>query len=135
MSSQILLSGGDKWYSYSGVVFGDVSVPATIQLINIPNTGLRDSVVQIQPYFGTIVNPAYSIDTALGVEIKLDDITVLKFEKFSLTNWGGAQLTSNESINNYSLFVPRQSKLEIISLNSTQNNTQERGCNLLGYYL
>lgn len=135
MSSQILLSGGDKWYSYSGVVFGDVSVPATIQLINIPNTGLRDSVVQIQPYFGTIVNPAYSIDTALGVEIKLDDITVLKFEQFSLTNWGGAQLTSNESINNYSLFVPRQSKLEIISLNSTQNNTQERGCNLLGYYL
>ena len=135
MSSQILLSGGDKWFSYSGVVFGDVSVPATIQLINIPNTGLRDSVVQIQPYFGTIVNPAYSIDTALGVEIKLDDITVLKFEQFSLTNWGGAQLTSNESINNYSLFVPRQSKLEIISLNSTQNNTQERGCNLLGYYL
>ena len=135
MSSQILLSGGDKWYSYSGVVFGDVSVPATIQLINIPNTGIRDSVVQIQPYFGTIVNPAYSIDTALGVEIKLDDITVLKFEQFSLTNWGGAQLTSNESINNYSLFVPRQSKLEIISLTSTQNNTQERGCNLLGYYL
>ena len=135
MSSQILLSGGDKWYSYSGVVFGDVSVPATIQLINIPNTGLRDSVVQIQPYFGTIVNTAYSIDTALGLEIKLEDITVLKFEQFSLTNWGGAQLTSNESINNYSLFVPRQSKLEIISLNSTQNNTQERGCNLLGYYL
>ena len=135
MSAQTLLSGGDKWFSYSGVVFGDVSVPASIQLINIPNTGLRDSIVQIQPYFGTIVNPAYAIDAALGVEIKLNDVTVLKFEQFSLTNWGGAQLTSNESINNYSLFIPRQSKLEIISLNSTQNNTQERGCNLTGYYL
>ena len=43
MSSQILLSGGDKWYSYSGPVFGDVSAPATIQMNFIPNTGLRDS--------------------------------------------------------------------------------------------
>ena len=36
MSSQILLSGGDKWYSYSGIVFGDVTVPASINLVLIP---------------------------------------------------------------------------------------------------
>ncbi len=39
MSAQTLLSGGDKWFSYSGEVFGDVSAPATIQLNFIPNTG------------------------------------------------------------------------------------------------
>ena len=54
MSSQILLSGGDKYYSYSGVLFGDVSVPATIPMIAIDNTGLRDSLIEIQPYFGLL---------------------------------------------------------------------------------
>ena len=35
----------------------------------------------------------------------------------------------------YDLFIPRQSKLEVISNNTADNNTQERGVNLIGYYL
>ena len=58
MSSQILLSGGNKWYSYSGPIFGDVSAPATIQMNFISNTGLRDSYVKIQPYYALAASTA-----------------------------------------------------------------------------
>ena len=133
MSAQTILSGGDKYYSYSGEVVGDVSVPTTIPLIFIPNTGLRDSLIQIQPYFGKIVDPGFI--ESLGVQVKMDDVVVLSFNQFDGTNWGQEQLTQAVSINNYSLFLPRQSKLEIIRLNTTRNNTQTSGCNILGYYL
>ena len=56
MSSQILLSGGDKYYSYSGILFGDVSVPATIPMIIIDNTGLKDSYVVISPFYGAPIS-------------------------------------------------------------------------------
>ena len=74
MSSQILLSGGDKWYSYSGEIFGDVSVPATIPMITIDNTGLRDSMVQIQFYTGQDITTAGP--DGIGVLVKLDDISI-----------------------------------------------------------
>jgi hypothetical protein len=131
MSSQNLLSGGDKYYSYSGEIFGDVSVPATISMILIPNTGLKDSYVQIQPFFGRPVTSG--TDSAIGLEIKLDDVTIYK-----QNGEDGASGTHEQFMrvqNLVTLFIPRQSKLEIISLNSTANNTQIRGCNLLGYYL
>ena len=129
MSSQILLSGGDKWYSYSGIVFGDVSAPASISMVLVPNTGLRDSLIQIEPFFGVPV-----VDTSgqgLGMEIKLDDVTIYKSQaQRANIGYRGMQIENNTQI-----FVPRQSKLEIISLNSSGNNTQERGCTLIGYYL
>ena len=126
MSSQILLSGGDKWYSYSGIVFGDVSVPASISMVLIPNTGLRDSYIQIQPFFSTPISA--SAGNSLGLEIQIDNTTILKQAYKDDTD----SLDSNNTI---ILFVPRQSKLEILSLNTSGNNTQERGVNLLGYYL
>jgi len=127
MSSQILLSGGDKYYSYSGEVFGDVSAPATISMITIDNTGLRDSMVMIQPFYAIPVSTA--TPSALGIEIKLDDVTVIKQQ----TNRDAFEATS--SLIEFKLFVPRNSKLEVISLNTSGNNVQIRGCNLLGYYL
>jgi len=126
MSSQILLSGGDKWYSYSGIVFGDVTVPASISMVLIPNTGLRDSYIQIQPFFSTPISA--SAGNSLGLEIQIDNTTILKQAYKDDTD----SLDSNNTI---ILFVPRQSKLEILSLNTSGNNTQERGVNLLGYYL
>ena len=129
MSAQTLLSGGDKYYSYSGVLFGDVSVPATISMILLPNTGLRDSLVQIEPFFGVPV--VDTNDNGLGIEIKLDDVTIYKSQaKRANIGYRGMQIENNTQI-----FVPRQSKLEIISLNTSGNNTQERGCTLIGYYL
>jgi len=126
MSSQILLSGGDKWYSYSGVLFGDVSVPATISMVLIPNTGLRDSYVKIQAYYGT---PISTGSDQLGVSVLLDDVIIFKQQ---IRGGGGVTLDRYESID---LFIPRQSKLEIISNNISSQNTQERGASLIGYYL
>tara|TARA_R100000655_G_scaffold97239_1_gene140095 strand:+ start:19 stop:405 length:387 start_codon:yes stop_codon:yes gene_type:complete len=128
MSAQTLLSGGDKWFSYSGEIFGDVSAPATISMILIPNTGLKDSLVQITPYFGQPVSA--SANTGLGIAIKLDDVTIYKTQAEEQTS-RQEQIVSNT----IPLFIPRQSKLEIISLNTSGNNTQIRGANLLGYYL
>ena len=129
MSSQILLSGGDKYYSYSGIIFGDVSAPATIQMVFIPNTGLKDSLIMIEPYYGVPVSTTSG--SALGIEVKLDNVTVIKQQ----ANRYGASGDDTSSLREFKLFVPRQSKLEIISLNTSANNTQTRGVNLLGYYL
>jgi hypothetical protein len=126
MSAQTVLSGGDKYFSYSGVLFGDVSVPAAIQMIFIPNTGLRDSLVYLQPYYGLVVSS--TTGAQLGIEVRLDDTTIYKAQS-------GRSTDVNQVDNNIQLFVPRQSKLEIFSLNTSGNNTQERGVNLLGYYL
>lgn len=126
MSAQTLLSGGDKWYSYSGEVFGDVTVPATIQMILIPNTGLRDSLVQVQPFFSNSVSGAGG--QALGLTVKLDDVIIYN-QQFS----NHSEIKPNIEIEN--LFIPRQSKLEVISNNTSGNNTQIRGCNLIAYYL
>jgi hypothetical protein len=125
MSAQTLLSSGDKWYSYSGSVIGDVSVPATIQLILIPNTGLRDSLIELQPFYG---QPESTSSTQqLGIVLKSDDVEIYR-------NQGNdyRPFSYNEQIR---LFIPRQSKLEVISLNTSGSNTQLRGANLIGYYL
>jgi len=124
LSSQILLSGGDKYYSYSGEVFGDVSAPATISMITIDNTGLKDSYVKVLPYYGQPQSGAGN--TALGIEIKLDNISIYNSQRVDPDN---AREWPPE------FFAPRNSKLEIISLNTSQNNTQTRGVNLIGYYV
>jgi hypothetical protein len=123
MSAQTLLSGGDKYYSYSGVIQGDVSVPASIQLIYIPNTGLRDSYVKISPFFGLEVSS--SSDHQLGISVKIDDVEVINRQNFYYSSDDG----------HLELFVPRQSKLEVLSLNTTNNNTQKRGATMIAYYL
>jgi len=125
MSAQTLLSGGDKWFSYSGEVFGDVSAPATIQMNFIPNTGLRDSLIQLQTFFGLPIST--SAANQLGIQIKLNDTVVV--------NQQGRQSTLDGVYDAYTLFVPRQSKLEVISINTSGNNTQIRGANIIGYYL
>ena len=128
MSAQTLLSVGDKWYSYSGIIFGDVSAPASISMILIPNTGLKDSYVKVEPYYGKLItgSPAQ----ALGFEVKLNDVTILK----DMSSNQADQII-NRAVSHYDLFIPRQSKLEVISNNTADNNTQERGVNLIGYYL
>ena len=127
MSAMTMLSTGNKWYSYSGSTFGDVSVPATIQLVFIPNTGLKDSLMQVQPFFGPLIST--SNNDGLGITIKLDDVEIFKQQRFQ------GNIRSNQVENEIQLFIPRQSKVEILSNNTTGNNTQTRGCTVLGYYL
>jgi hypothetical protein len=127
LSSQILLSGGDKYYSYSGEIFGDVSAPATIPMITIDNTGLRDSMIIVQPFYGRENND--SGGNILGIQIKLDGIVIVNQQAAV----AGAYSIRNQT--DFNLFAPRNSKLEVISLNTSGNNVQIRGANLLGYYL
>ena len=127
MSSQILLSGGDKWFSYSGEIFGDVSAPATISMINIDNTGLRDSLTLVQPYFSKPTTT--SNNEGLGIQIKLDNVVIYNSQV------GITPQTPTLTMNPIQVFLPRNSKLEVISINTSGNNTQIRGCNVLGYYL
>lgn len=121
--SKYKLSDGSKWFAYSGIVSGDLSVPATIELINIPNTGLRDAYVKIQPCYG---QPATaSTNNGIGIIVKINDIEVIKSQPPNAAE-------QNHDI--WELFIPYQSKLEIISLNTSANNTQERGVSVMGWF-
>ena len=115
MSAMTMLSTGNKWYSYSGQVFGDVTSPASITLVTIPNTGLRDSYVVIQYSCGQIVSSGG------------DDVEIINAQ----TDLREREITPET----WNIFVPRQSKLEVISLNTSANNTQLRGVTVIGYYL
>ena len=117
------LSDGSKWFAYSGIAFGDVSVPATIELINIPNTGLRDAYVKIQPFYGQEVSSTSG--QQLGIVVKINDIEVFKSQNLTY---------AINDHNAYEFFVPYQSKLEILSLNTSSNNTQERGVSVVGWF-
>jgi len=117
------LSNGNSWFAYSGLVVGDVSVPASIQLLHIPKTGLRDSWVKIQPFYGKPVSA--SSGNGLGVLVKINDEEIIKSQRDGDNNVDPFE---------FELFIPYQSKLEILSLNTSANNTQERGVNVVGWY-
>ena len=125
MSSQTLLSVGDKWFAYSGLLQGDASVPAVIELINVPNTGLRDCLMKVQPFYSL---PAVTtFQEGLGIQINFDDNIVYEFKSPD-----GFMRDIQTPID---LFVPRQTKVTILSLNTSGNNSQSRGATALGYYL
>tara|TARA_R110000824_G_scaffold158505_1_gene332471 strand:- start:1034 stop:1426 length:393 start_codon:yes stop_codon:yes gene_type:complete len=130
MSAQTLLSVGNKWYSYSGTIQGGVGAPASISLILVPNSGLRDSFISLQPFFGPPV--ATGTDDALGIIVYLDDQEIYRQQN----KWENDAATFDLDVSNkIELFIPRQSKLEVQSLNTSNNNSQLRGCNLIGYFL
>lgn len=88
--------------------------------------------MQIQPFFGRPIN-ATNTNVALGLQIKLDDVTI--YRQGGEDGQSGLHEQFMRVQNLVTLFIPRQSKLEVISLNTTDNNTQIRGANLIGYYL
>ena len=129
------LNDDSRWFAYSGMIQGNISVPASITLIDISNTGLRDSYVCIEPFFDTPIT--FNTSTSLGIEIAIDDIVIFTGDQFLVPD---SQASFNLSKGGASgqkvtLFVPRQSKLTVTSLNSSGNNNQQRGCNVLGWYL
>jgi len=107
------------------MLVGDVSVPSTVPLTTILNTGLQDSYVEIRPIYGKAVSTTNG--QQLGIIIKINDLEVAKSQP--------AESTEVERNNVFKYFVPRQSKLEILSINATSNNTQERGVTTLGWYI
>ena len=119
------LSDGERFYAYSGLLQGDVTNPATVTMVDVPNTGLKDSYLQVTPYFGLPVSTAGN--EGLGIQIIIDDVIVYEF-KSPDPYYRNILVPIN-------LFVPRQSNLVILSLNTTGNNTQSRGCTVLGWRL
>lgn len=122
---QKLLSFGDRFYSYSGPQVGDVSVPASISLIDFENVGLRDCFVKIQPYVGKSVTTANG--SQLGIIVRIDGTEVIKSQP--------SESVESEMNLTFEVFVPKQSSFEVLSINEAGNNTQERGCVILGWYL
>ena len=111
------LSDGRRWYAYSGVITGDVSVPSSISLINIPNIGLEDTYVTVTPFYDKAVSTTNG--NQLGVIIKVNDEEIIKSQP--------AESTEVERNQKFSFFVERQQSLEVLSINTSANNTQGRG--------
>jgi len=74
MSDLTTLPGGGKWHSYSGAQVGGPAIPATVELVKIPSTGLKDSYVKMLPFYGQPVTTASA--TALGIKIFINDVAV-----------------------------------------------------------
>ena len=119
-----LLSSGDRLYAYSGIVAGDVSVPATVQLLKFENTGLRDMFLKVSPSYGSPISN--SGGAQLGIIILIDGIEVVEHNVYDVRG---------DMVETFELFIPKQSTFEVLSLNTSANNTQERGCTALGWYL
>ena len=118
------LAGGKRYYAYSGLVRGDVTNPPDITLVEIKSTGLKDSFLKIQPTYGRAIS--HDDLDLLGLTILIDDVEIFEEQR------GEIEQDTPEAIE---LFVPRQSKLTVKSINTSANNIQERGVVILGWYL
>jgi len=117
------LSKGKSWYSYSGIVQGGAHIPAFVDLVNITSTGLRDSYVKIQPSYGQPVSTGAG--DLLGVLILIDDVEVFDSQP---------RTSEQDKTEMIELFIPRQSKLTVKSINTAANTLQDRGVVILGWY-
>jgi len=125
--SQKNLKSGRQWYAYSGAVQGGPSNPALVTLLNLRNTGLRDSFVKIRPFFGPEIANAYG--DALGIEVLLDGVVVIRQQSAD----PDIGIISQHPA--YELFIPKRSTLLIESRNTAPNTLQDRGVTVLGWYL
>lgn len=125
MSDLQNLPSGNKWYSYSGLMSGGPTLPATVELVKISSTGLKDSYVKITPFFGVPITNAAG--DAIGIKIFINQVAVYESQP-RLTDYG-----HNRPSTIIELFIPKQSELQILSLNTANNSLQERGCTVLGW--
>jgi len=127
VSDLTTLPGGGKWHSYSGSVSGGPTLPATVELVKIPSTGLKDSYVKILPFYGVATTTAAG--DALGIKIFINQVAVYESQPLRLQS---NTMTTPVTIE---LFIPQQSELQILSLNTNNNTLQNRGCAVLGWWL
>jgi len=119
------LANGRQWYSYSGIVQGGPTIPGFVDLVDILSTGLKDSFVKIQPSYGRTVST--SGGGALGILVLIDDVEIIDNQNYEPSRTGDRPETIE-------LFVPRQSKLTVKSINTAANTLQDRGVVILGWY-
>jgi len=128
VSDLTTLPSGGKWHSYSGAVVGGPAVPATVELVKIPSTGLKDSYVKITPFYGEPIDTGGATDDALGIKIFINDVAVYESQVRE-------EFRRGRDTPIIELFIPQQSKLEILSLNTAGNTLQNRGVTVLGWWL
>jgi len=124
MSDLQTLPSGNKWYSYSGIMSGGPTLPATVELVKISSTGLKDSYVKITPFYGEAIGTAAG--DAIGIKIFINQVAVYE----SQHRRPDRTVPPNVIIE---LFIPKQSELQILSLNTANNTLQNRGCTVLGW--
>jgi len=133
VSDLTTLPGGGKWHSYSGVQVGGPAVPATVELVKIPSTGLKDSYVKIIPFYGTVI--ATATNDGLGIKIFINQVAVYESQTSTATGVAGAGPAFPPPATIIELFIPQQSELQILSLNTANNTLQNRGVAVLGWWL
>ena len=87
--------------------------------------GLKNGFVKFQASYGR-PNGVALTDT-LGISILIDGIQIYRSQ--------GTDYRPPASRTPIELFVPKQSRIEVISLNTSNNNTQDRACTILGWYV
>jgi len=122
MSDLQTLPSGNKWYSYSGVVVGGPAIPATVELVKIISTGLKDSFVKIIPFYGQPI--AAGSNDPVGIKIFINQVAVYESQQ---------RVDTAVPFELIELFIPKQSELQILSLNTANNTLQNRGCTVLGW--
>jgi len=124
MSDLQTLPSGNKWYSYSGSVSGGPTIPATVELVKISSTGLKDSYVKIIPFYALPIS--LNAGDALGIKIFINQVAVYEAQVLNEYRRGQGELAIE-------LFIPLQSELQILSLNTAANTLQNRGVAVLGW--
>jgi len=124
VSDLTTLPGGGKWHSYSGVLVGGPAIPATVELVKIPSTGLKDTYAKITPFYGVPITTVAG--DALGIKIFINQVAVYE--------WQADERRPAQPLL-IELFIPQQSELQILSLNTANNTLQNRGVAVLGWWL
>jgi hypothetical protein len=112
-------------YGYSGNVQGDVRLPASLPYLDFI-TPLQDYLVDLYYVEGAPVDTT-TADSALGLEVKIQDETVL--------SWQPSLYSSTSTPMNIRQVWPGGQQIQITRLNTTQNNTQISNCSFVGMAL
>lgn len=117
-------SDGSGYYAQSGLKQGDISLPATITLLDF-QTGLNDAEGVLTAGFSL---PAVTtFQEGLGIQVLMDGNIVYEFKSPD-----GFYRNIPNGIN---LFIPRQVQLTVLSLNTSGNNSQSRCAILKAKYI
>ena len=108
-------------YGASGIVFGDITMPVTISLRSV-NIGRRDVLANLYFWEGATFDPTQP----LGWEVSVNQNVIFKIQGTESHKTIGVQFAS------WPFLWPAVSSVVITSLNTGNNNTQERGCYFVG---
>lgn len=125
------LPSGGRWFAYSGNVNGGGATPAFIDLITIRGTGLRDAFCRFTFTYGMPPNNVSA--NQLGGLILIDSVEIMELTPAAFGQVDPAGGTAGFQV--VELFVPRQSLLEVKSINRAANDLQSRACSVLGWEL